>query len=339
MSPTLPTPSPSPPIPQPFPPLSRFPDAASLSTRGSRRVTRLFLCRHGETEANAARVLQGSGIDLPLNAKGMRQADALGVRMAGERIAAVWASNLQRAIQTAKAVAMRHPSASFHSDANLREISWGGWEGQADPQGLFQMMERWERDHDFDAKAPGSFAESPNMVRDRLDEVIGQIVESGGEDGAVLVVAHGRTLRVLLAHLIYRSLKHMPAFRHENCCINVVDALVEVLPSPSVPTDATTAENSEEDQGNESDSSSGSDPRGKVRLDGDATLSHHHLAHPEDDGWVGPEFVFQWGGGPKNALDGKEGRTVRVRFKPALLNYTGHLAAAEREHAHVPDTR
>ena len=66
--------------------------------------TTILLIRHGETAWNAGRRLQGH-IDIALNEAGLAQAAALGQALADEALAAIIASDLQRAQQTAQAVA------------------------------------------------------------------------------------------------------------------------------------------------------------------------------------------------------------------------------------------
>ena len=94
------------------------------------RATRLLLIRHGETAWNAERRLQGH-LDIPLNAEGERQAALLGAALAGERIDVIVSSDLQRALQTAEAVAQRQAGrgAAIALDPLLRERSYGGFEG------------------------------------------------------------------------------------------------------------------------------------------------------------------------------------------------------------------
>lgn len=62
----------------------------------------LLLIRHGETALNAARVLQPA--DTPLSPRGLAQAEALAQRMAGASLAGILASDLPRALQTARAI-------------------------------------------------------------------------------------------------------------------------------------------------------------------------------------------------------------------------------------------
>jgi broad specificity phosphatase PhoE len=67
-------------------------------------MRRLVLARHGQSVSNAVRRFQGVQ-DVPLSELGQRQAEALGAALARRRIAAIYASPLQRAHRTAEIVA------------------------------------------------------------------------------------------------------------------------------------------------------------------------------------------------------------------------------------------
>jgi probable phosphoglycerate mutase len=92
-----------------------------------RATTEIALIRHGETDWNAAKRIQGH-VDIPLNDEGRRQAAALSRRLQGERLDALIASDLRRASQTAQAVAMRQ-ALPVELDAGLRERCYGAFEG------------------------------------------------------------------------------------------------------------------------------------------------------------------------------------------------------------------
>jgi probable phosphoglycerate mutase len=68
-------------------------------------VTEILLIRHGETDWNAVKRLQGH-FDIALNAEGERQAAALGQALLAEPLDVIIASDLQRAMQTAQAIAL-----------------------------------------------------------------------------------------------------------------------------------------------------------------------------------------------------------------------------------------
>lgn len=90
-------------------------------------MTEILLIRHGETEWNAVRRLQGH-LDIALNAEGERQAAALGQALQDEPLDAIIASDLQRAMQTAQAIA-RPRGMAVEVDAGLRERCYGAFEG------------------------------------------------------------------------------------------------------------------------------------------------------------------------------------------------------------------
>ena len=89
--------------------------------------TEIILIRHGETGWNFDRRLQGH-TDIALNHEGERQARALGASLQEEPLAAIIASDLQRARQTAQAVANWHVL-PVQTDPALRERCFGGFEG------------------------------------------------------------------------------------------------------------------------------------------------------------------------------------------------------------------
>ena len=98
-------------------------------------MTTVLLLRHGETEANAAGVLQGQS-ESDLTARGKRQAAALGealkARVSNENIRVsptIYASDLRRASDTAQAVADAIGGASVACDPRLRERRLGPFQG------------------------------------------------------------------------------------------------------------------------------------------------------------------------------------------------------------------
>lgn len=88
---------------------------------------KIILIRHGETAWNAERRLQGH-LDIPLNAEGERQARLLADALAAEPIDLIVSSDLQRARQTAQAVAALR-GMPVQTEPGLRERCYGGFEG------------------------------------------------------------------------------------------------------------------------------------------------------------------------------------------------------------------
>jgi probable phosphoglycerate mutase len=117
-------------------------------------MTEILLIRHGETAWNAARRLQGH-LDIALNAKGERQAATLGQALLDEPLDVIIASDLQRAMQTAQAIALPR-FMSVETDPGLRERCYGAFEGvlYSDIAGRFpEAYAAWQA-RDPDARFP-----------------------------------------------------------------------------------------------------------------------------------------------------------------------------------------
>jgi probable phosphoglycerate mutase len=90
-------------------------------------LTRVVAVRHGETAWNVATRIQGQ-LDIGLNETGRAQARRVARALAGEALDAVYASDLQRAADTARAIAAQ-AGLPVQTDAALRERGFGSFEG------------------------------------------------------------------------------------------------------------------------------------------------------------------------------------------------------------------
>jgi broad specificity phosphatase PhoE len=138
-------------------------------------MTTLLLVRHGETDWNAEGRLQGH-TDRPLNDFGRRQANELADRLAGDHIAAIYASDLVRAKETAEIVGARL-GLPVVVDPDLREKDWGSWEGLTSSERLTVEYE----------------GETTEDHRDRTLRALARIVERHPRQ-RVVVVTHGGSL-------------------------------------------------------------------------------------------------------------------------------------------------
>lgn len=184
-------------------------------------VTRLFLVRHGATAATEEdRFSASTGAEL--SEEGRWQAARLGERLSPQNIAAVYASPLSRAVETARIIA-GHCRLEPVTRDGLREIGHGHWEGMKrdDVERQFgPEYAMWEADPFTFAPAGG---ESGVAILARALPVIRDIV-AAHHGSQVLVVSHKATLRLVLSSLLgfdprgYRDrLDQSPA------CLNVVD--------------------------------------------------------------------------------------------------------------------
>jgi broad specificity phosphatase PhoE len=183
----------------------------------------LYLARHGETEYNRRRLMQGRSVNASLNEAGLLQAQALADRFSDQRVDAVYASTLERSLQTAKVVAER----CGHEPTILPEIGemyWGALEGQPIAEFKEYLKEvggQW-RSGEFDHRVGGG--ESILDVQARAQTALGKLCEAHGNGENVVVVTHGRFLRVILTVALPDSdLTHMDEFGHANTGIYLLE--------------------------------------------------------------------------------------------------------------------
>ncbi|HUW35702.1 MAG TPA: histidine phosphatase family protein [Rhodocyclaceae bacterium] len=176
--------------------------------------TRLCLVRHGETDWNTERRIQGQ-IDIPLNAKGRTQAVAMARGLADEHFAAVYCSDLARARQTAAALSGQAPIA----DPALRERHYGVLQSltleearQRQPEAHRRYLAR-ELDYDYDG------GESLNGFAARAQAGIGALLRRHAGQ-TILAVSHGGVLDVVYRRASGRGLTTPRDFPVPNAAVN-----------------------------------------------------------------------------------------------------------------------
>ncbi|MBW3627749.1 MAG: histidine phosphatase family protein [Gemmatimonadetes bacterium] len=183
--------------------------------------TRVFLVRHGATILTAEDRFAGSS-DVPLADYGRDQAQRLALRLAGEAVAAVYASPLGRAVETAQILARPH-RLDVRERSELREISHGRWEQMTRQEVEAEYPEEvaaWDDDPFTFAPAGG---ESGLAVTSRALPALIDIVRAHpGEN--VIVVSHKATIRLLLSLLLgFDPRRYRDNLDQSPAALNIVD--------------------------------------------------------------------------------------------------------------------
>ncbi|HII71344.1 TPA: histidine phosphatase family protein [Candidatus Woesearchaeota archaeon] len=154
---------------------------------------RIILVRHGETLENKEGIMQGQ---LPgtLSDLGKEQARLVAERLKDEKIDVIITSDLQRAVDTAEAIAEHHPHLTIELAPGLREWSRGEYEGKK-PHELPKHLTGVDLNKNPDFSFPGG--ESIRDVYNRVKETYNKILERH-IDQNVLVVGHGVSIRALM---------------------------------------------------------------------------------------------------------------------------------------------
>lgn len=181
---------------------------------------RIILARHGETRWNLEGRFQGQQ-DTELSPLGWEQARLLADALERVPLAAVYASPLARARETAAQVAARH-CLKVELVPAFREISHGAWEGKPHAEVAAHDGERlrlWKSRPEL-VTMPGG--ESLADVRARAWPALRALAaRHGGE--TILVVAHDAVNKVLLATALGLGVEAFWRIKQDNACLNVIE--------------------------------------------------------------------------------------------------------------------
>jgi broad specificity phosphatase PhoE len=162
-------------------------------------VTRLIVWRHGNTDWNAGSRVQGQ-TDVPLNDLGRRQAADAAELLVRLHPAAIVASDLSRAADTAAALASR-TGLPVVSDERLRERFVGEWQGLTMAEVAARRPEehaRWTAGEDV----IGGDVETLDDLGKRVSEALQDAALLAPPGGVVVVATHGAAARQGVGHLL-----------------------------------------------------------------------------------------------------------------------------------------
>ncbi len=161
---------------------------------------RLVLVRHGETDGQSSIRYYGA-TDVPLSETGRAQMRRAAAALAGERFAAVYASELSRSVEGARLVARGGPVTSV---AGFNEVNFGAWEGlteeeiaSSDPD-RHRLWRAWLSERgDFRYPQGDSTAAFQRRTADALRQVL-----ATAPAGTLLLVLHKGVIRSILVELL-----------------------------------------------------------------------------------------------------------------------------------------
>lgn len=173
----------------------------------------LYIIRHGQTEVNRAKALQGRS-DRPLNETGIREAGEAAKALEGIAFSRVFSSPLLRARQTAEIVA---PGTEIEIDERLIEMDYGPYEG-LDLTNLPREVLTFFSDFVHNPAPPGM--EPLGDVVKRAGEFLEEI---RGVEGDILLSTHAIAMKGLLEYLTPDSNGSWWSRFIGNCAVYTVD--------------------------------------------------------------------------------------------------------------------
>lgn len=163
---------------------------------------KLYIVRHGETEWNRAKKLQGWQ-NSNLTEKGIKGAKLLSKRLENVKFDFIYSSPQTRAVETANHIRKDGEKLVILDD--IKEMGFGKWEG-VEKEKLEQLHGEeyynfWNRPHLYKSSGGETFEELQNRVARGIE----RIIENGGEN--VLLVSHGVVIKTIQAMVKKHSLE------------------------------------------------------------------------------------------------------------------------------------
>jgi broad specificity phosphatase PhoE len=184
-------------------------------------MTTILLVRHGQTAWNREERFRGQ-VDLPLDDVGLMQAEAVGKRVAsGWGPVAIYASSLQRTLQTAAAIARACGQSTTIHDG-LLDIDYGAFAGLTPEEAasLQPDLARAWRQLPHSVRFPGG--ETLADVRGRAEVALGEIVAKH-PDQTVVLVTHVVVCRLLLCTVLELDNSHFWQFQPATASLSVFE--------------------------------------------------------------------------------------------------------------------
>lgn len=177
-------------------------------------MTSVILIRHGETEWNKEKRVQGQ-IDIPLSEEGKKQAKALSEKLKTLSVDHIYSSTLKRARETAKIIS-KNVSIDVITDPRLNERNYGVYEGA-----LWTDVDKkyTEKGINFHSTTPPQ-GENPERFIKRVLESFTDIVTKHTRQ-TIGIICHSGVLHVLIRHL--KNIPHdtHATFRFPNTSISI----------------------------------------------------------------------------------------------------------------------
>jgi len=175
-------------------------------------VKDLYLVRHGQTDSNLSGIIQGQSLDAPLNEEGIKQAKRIGefLKATDRSIDKIISSDLIRAHQTAQIIG-EMLGVDVETDVRLREMNYGGWEGNF----LEQLLKTPEGKIWQETPSMWQIENSENVLEVQR-RIINAVNDHLQRFDHPLFVSHGITISTFLLYVKNLPLDEVKAYVPQN---------------------------------------------------------------------------------------------------------------------------
>ncbi|MCU0498719.1 MAG: MSMEG_4193 family putative phosphomutase [Anaerolineae bacterium] len=183
-------------------------------------MTTFLLVRHAVNDFVKTGKLAGWTPGVHLNDEGKAQAEALGLRLKEVPIDHLYASPLERTMETAAAIQQHHPHLMIQTNTALGEVRYGDWEGMSIASLRGRKM--WAVVQEYPSRAEFPNGETMRGVQVRaVDEIERLRVQHPAQ--IVVVVSHADVIKMVLAHYLGMHLDNFQRIHVSPASISTID--------------------------------------------------------------------------------------------------------------------
>lgn len=184
-------------------------------------MTLLLLIRHGENDFVKTGKMAGRLPGVHLNDRGQKQAQALGEALRNVPIKAVYASPLERAMETATPIAESH-KLKIIQEPDLMDTLIGKWQGKS--WKLLRLTKAWKVVQNAPSRFRFPEGESFPECQMRIVNVLERVIRNHKPQDVVAVVFHADPIKLAVAHFLGMPLDHFQRLGCDTGSLTAVNA-------------------------------------------------------------------------------------------------------------------
>lgn len=182
-------------------------------------MTHILLIRHAVNDFVKTGKLAGWTPGVHLNEEGQAQAEALGKRLANAPIDHIYASPLERTMETAQAIVAHHTHLHIEVNEEIGEVRYGDWEGEKIAH--LSRRKMWQVVQEYPSRAYFPNGETMRGVQNRIVNAIEKMV-TRHPNQMVIAVLHADLIKMALAHYLGMHLDNFQRIIVSPASINVL---------------------------------------------------------------------------------------------------------------------
>ena len=181
-------------------------------------MPKVYLLRHGQSEANVRGILAGPDNSVNLSDKGVRESRIVSKHLQKIEFTQIYTSPISRCIQTINSLISAKPQIPLLIEERIAEMNYGDWNGK-ELKALSKKRE-WKSIQNQPSKFKFPQGESFLQLRKRVQSFLTEIERV---PGPVLVVSHGDVIKMMLTCTLDLSTDNFQKFLIQPASVSIIN--------------------------------------------------------------------------------------------------------------------